>query len=58
MTEAIFVLPGAERSTLSCVWIATGNPAQPLACVWVDRDLSIAAQEDEDQQFQEQALCA
>jgi hypothetical protein len=58
MTKAIFVLPGAERSALSCVWIDTGNPAQPLACVWVDRDLRIAAKEDQNQQFQEQALCA
>jgi hypothetical protein len=25
-----------SRNSLSCVWIATGNPAQPLACVWID----------------------
>jgi hypothetical protein len=23
--------------TLSCVWVATGNPRQPLACMWIDR---------------------
>jgi hypothetical protein len=42
MTKTLFVLRGVERSTLSCVWIDTGNPAQPLACVWSDRDLHIA----------------
>ena len=57
MTKALFVFPGVERSVLSCVWIATGNPAQPLACVWIDRDLRIAA-DREDNQFQEHPLCA
>jgi hypothetical protein len=42
MTKTLFVLPAAEHSTLSCVWIDTGNPALPLACVWIDRDLHIA----------------
>jgi hypothetical protein len=42
MTKTLFVLPGVERSALSCVWIDTGNSAQPLACVWIDRDLHIA----------------
>ncbi len=23
---------------LSCMWVATGNPRQPLACVWIDRE--------------------
>jgi hypothetical protein len=57
MTKALFDLPGGERSVLSCVWVATGNPAQPLACVWIDRDLRIAA-DREDNQFQEHPLCA
>jgi hypothetical protein len=26
--------------SLSCVWIATGNPRQPLACVWIDSEVS------------------
>jgi hypothetical protein len=43
MTKTFFVLLGVERSTLSCVWYDTGNPAQPLACMWIDRDLQIAA---------------
>jgi hypothetical protein len=56
MTRAVVVLPRRQasaipdrvnlrnfRSTaLSCRWIETGNPAQPLACVWIDRDLLIA----------------
>ena len=42
MITTLFVLPGVERSTLSCVWIETGDPALPLACVWIDRDLHIA----------------
>jgi hypothetical protein len=42
MTKTLFVLPAAKHSTLSCVWIDTGNPALPLACVWIDRDLHIA----------------
>jgi hypothetical protein len=28
-----------QNSMLSCIWIETGNPAQPLACVWMDTDL-------------------
>lgn len=23
-------------SRLSCVWIETGNPRNPLACIWID----------------------
>jgi hypothetical protein len=57
MTKALFVLPGVERSVLSCVWIGTGNPAQPLACVWIDRDLRIAA-DREHNRLQEPPLCA
>jgi hypothetical protein len=57
MNKALFLLPDVERSVLSCVWIETGNLAQPLACVWIDRDLRIAAQED-DSQFQDDSLCA
>jgi hypothetical protein len=34
---------------LSCVWIETGNPAQPLACVWIDKDLSAVSSNSEEQ---------
>jgi hypothetical protein len=33
--KKIFIVPTARRSTLSCVWIETGNPARPLACTWI-----------------------
>jgi hypothetical protein len=26
-----------RRGPLSCMWIPTGNPRQPLVCVWTDR---------------------
>ncbi len=26
------------RPGLYCVWIATGNPRQPLACIWIDAE--------------------
>lgn len=26
---------------ISCVWIETGNPKQPLACFWIDEKLSV-----------------
>jgi hypothetical protein len=32
-TEFISTRP---RLGLYCVWIATGNPRQPLACIWID----------------------
>lgn len=38
----ILILPGVRSSALSCVWIETGNPKQPLACIWVDREMRIA----------------
>jgi hypothetical protein len=57
MIKNLFTLPGMERSVLSCVWIDTGNPAQPLACVWIDRDLRIATDDEENEQ-EERPLCA
>lgn len=30
------------RSGLSCVWIETGNSAQPLARVWIDHEMRMA----------------
>jgi Carboxypeptidase regulatory-like domain len=32
-TNFVSTLP---RMGLYCVWIATGNPRQPLACIWID----------------------
>ena len=43
MKRVIFIAPIAQRNGLSCVWIETGSPAQPLACVWVDRDSHMIA---------------
>jgi hypothetical protein len=57
MTKTVFVLPGVERSALSCVWVDTGNPAQPLACVWIDRNLHISA-DHRGAQSKECPLCA
>jgi hypothetical protein len=28
--------------SLSCVWIATGNPRRPLECVWIDSNATVA----------------
>lgn len=43
MIRTVTAIPGLRRETwgtqLSCVWIETGNPSQPLACVWIDEDL-------------------
>jgi hypothetical protein len=57
MTETLFVLAAVERSTLSCVWVDTGNPAQPLACIWIDRSRHGAADHGSDPS-QECPLCA
>ena len=38
MTKTALIVTDTQRSALTCVWIETGNPVQPLACVWVDRD--------------------
>ncbi len=35
-TNCISTVP---RMGLYCVWIATGNPRQPLACVWIDPEM-------------------
>lgn len=31
-----------NASSLSCIWISTGNPRQPLACVWIDNEVQFA----------------
>jgi hypothetical protein len=37
MTKIVFNFPNRKTSSLSCFWIETGNPAQPLARRWIDR---------------------
>jgi hypothetical protein len=36
MNKIIHNFPKANR--LTCIWIETGDPGQPLACVWMDSD--------------------
>jgi hypothetical protein len=57
MTKTIFILPVANRSALSCVWIRTGNPEQPLACMWVDGDLQTVV-DHEESKTEPYRLCA
>jgi hypothetical protein len=30
------VLTLQKTARLTCAWVSTGNPRNPLACVWVD----------------------
>jgi len=39
MANMILTFPIISRTPLSCTWVETGNPKQPLACVWLDRRL-------------------
>jgi len=39
MANMILTFPIISRSPLSCTWVETGNPNQPLACVWLYRRL-------------------
>jgi hypothetical protein len=41
MTNKILSLRKAGR--LTCTWVATGNPRNPLACVWAQADVRSAA---------------
>jgi hypothetical protein len=36
MTNKILTLRKAGR--LTCTWVPTGNPRNPLACAWVETD--------------------
>jgi hypothetical protein len=36
MNKIIHNFPKTNR--LTCIWIETGDPRQPLACVWMDSD--------------------
>lgn len=47
MTEIILNFPVRNVAGLTCVWIETGNPTQPLVCQWVSRQKSNAAQSPE-----------
>lgn len=49
MTNNFFVLLGMARSALSCVWIETGDPAQPLVRVWIEREPRIALNHQDSQ---------
>lgn len=35
MTEIILTFTVRRAVPLSCVWITTGNPSQPLSCRWM-----------------------
>jgi hypothetical protein len=37
MTRTVLNFPVRDTAALRCVWIETGNPAQPLVCKWVSR---------------------
>ena len=37
MANIILKFPIRKVVPLSCVWIETGNPGQPLACRWTAR---------------------
>ena len=47
MKNVISIVPMAQRSTLSCVWIKTGNPRQPLVCTWIDHAQRMTADREE-----------
>ena len=32
------ILAFRKASRLTCAWVATGNPRNPLTCVWVEND--------------------
>jgi len=40
MTKTILSFPMRRVAPLSCVWIMTGSPAQPLVCQWTSNALS------------------
>jgi hypothetical protein len=42
MTEIILTFPVRRTAPLSCIWIRTGNPAQPLICRWTSGSRSSA----------------
>ncbi len=38
MNKTIYNFPRVNR--LTCTWIETGDPRQPLARVWIDSDIN------------------
>lgn len=59
MNQFIHPFSAVPRTALKCVWMRTGNPAQPLACHWEEsgqgqpaRAFSLAARP------QNQRICA
>jgi len=57
MTKTILAFPAVTCRRLSCVWIKTENPAQPLACRWVDHTLNTVAN-DKGNESEPCRLCA
>ena len=57
MTKTILAFPAVTCRRLSCVWIKTENPAQPLACRWVDHTLNTVAN-DKGNESEPYRLCA
>lgn len=51
-----------QKSTrLTCAWVPTGNPNQPLACVWLDsiaRTSRSAAASSSNEELGRMLLCA
>jgi hypothetical protein len=41
MTNRILTLQKAGR--LTCAWVPTGNPRNPLACVWAETAVRVSA---------------
>lgn len=44
MTQTILNFPVRNAERLRCVWLETGNPAQPLVCKWVSGKQACSAQ--------------
>ena len=57
MKRVIFVVSLVQRGALSCRWIETGNPAQPLACIWATHDQHLNAK-NEESEVEPWRLCA
>jgi hypothetical protein len=58
MTNFIFHFPARTQGTLACVWIATGNPAQPLICRWFVDPFPVEHAHETAEEREACALCA
>jgi hypothetical protein len=48
MTKIILSFPVRRTAPLACMWVRTGNPAQPLVCRWVSQsELDVSPQATE-----------